>query len=693
MDQIKEMFDQLAELSDDQVTELQNKIIKEFESVEKDDLTPQSVDAMSSLADMLGTVQGEFKRREAAVQELAQRAAEAASRVYGEDKEKDKESDSSEEKKEEMTSESEAAMAEDKKDEMPSEEVPVAEAPAEEVPAVEEAPAPAMEEEKKKEEEEMSTASIDADKTVELSTESKEVVTEAAAAVEATAVVADGAEDAPAEAAAPVEAAPAAEAVVAEAEAAVEDAAVVAESEVAVAEVTEDAEASTQTQASEPTLVQEKMEAPVTAAADNADNLSIEVPADRRPVAQASVAPVAITAGADIPGFTAGSPMTDMKDVASAFEKRIHALRRVNGGDGEQHIVASIATQYPESRTLTQDAEGNWAKVQAVTGPEALVASGGHSTPFEVKYDIFGLGTTARPLRDALPKFQADRGGIRFVTPPVLSSYANAVGIWTAANDSAETPDPAAKLSLTVTAAGENTVATDAVTLQLQFGNLMSRAYPELIARHNELGLIQHAREAEGQILSRLSTLSTAMTSTSVIGVARDFLAQLGRAAANYRGRHRLEADAPLRVIAPYWIKDAMVADLTIAAPGDNTLNAAAELDGYIASRNINITYHIDDFSTAASAGALNEFPDTFVWYIFAEGTFLFLDGGTLDLGVIRDSTLVGTNDYKMFVETFEGVAKVGVESLKVTSTISVNGVAAALRDTTGGLAAAAIEY
>jgi len=46
-----------------------------------------------------------------------------------------------------------------------------------------------------------------------------------------------------------------------------------------------------------------------------------------------------------------------------------------------------------------------------------------------------------------------------------------------------------------------------------------------------------------------------------------------------------------------------------------------------------------------------------------------------------------------MFVETFEGVAKVGVESLKVVSTISVNGVAAALRDTTGGATAAAIEY
>lgn len=697
MDQIKDMMDQLADLDSDQVTDLQNKIIKEFESVEKEDPTPQTVDAMSSLADMLDTVRGEFKRREAAAQELAQRAAEAASRVYGEDGEKDKEADS-EDKKEEMPAETEAMaempVEEEKPADAPSEEVPAAEAPvAEEMPAEEEAPSEAMDEEKKKEEEKMSEASTEADKTAEFSTESN--LTEAAAVAE-EAVVADGSEpeaavaaevvaDAAAEAEAPVSEEAVAEAVVA-------DEAVASDVADAAADVADGAEASVVATEEIPTesMTQETMEAPVTA---SADNLNIEVPADRRPITETSAAAVAITAGADIPGYTAGSSMDSMSDVSVAMEKRLHALRRVNGGDGEQHIVASITTKYPEARVLTQDAESNWAKVQAVTGPEALVASGGHSAPFEVKYDIFGLGTTDRPLRDALPKFQADRGGIRFVTPPVLSDYASAVGIWTAANDSAQTPSPASKLSLTVTAAAENTVATDAVTLQLQFGNLMSRAYPELIARHNELGLIQHAREAEEQILTRMSALSTAMTSTSLIGVARDFLVQLGRAAANYRGRHRLGADAPLRVIAPFWIKDAMAADLAISMPGDSTLNAYAEIDGYLAARGINITFHIDDFQTAASAGALNEFPDTFVWYIFAEGTLLFLDGGTLDLGVIRDSTLVGTNDYKMFVETFEGVAKIGVESLKVTSTISVNGVAAALRDTTGGATAAAIEY
>ena len=647
----------LAELSDEQVVELQTDIINEFETVEKEDPTPQTVDAMTSLADMLDTVRGEVSRREAQAQELAARAAEAAMRVKGE-----------------------AAMddmpeAEEAEDEMEKEDE------AEEMPAE----APAMEE---KEEKPMAEASTTVEEASELSTsnETTAVVEETPVAAEETPAAVELSTEAPQEAelsAAPeqAEAAPAEEAVSAAEEA---PEAVAASGEEVKVETTD------------APSVQEEQEAPVTAAANEpvaTITEVIEAPADRRPTVQTSAAPVAITAGADIPGYTAGSELTDMNAVAEAMAKRLHGLRRVNGGDGEQHIVASITTKFPEERVLSQDAEENWNKVQNVVGPEALVAAGGHQAPFSVKYDIFGIGSTARPVRDCLPRFQADRGGIRFIVPPVLSDYANAVGIWTAANDSAETPSPASKLSLTVTAATETTVATDAVTLQLQFGNLMTRAYPELIARHNELGLIQHAREAEGQILTRLTNLSTAVTSSSIIGVARDFLVQVGRAASAYRGRHRLEPNAPLRVIAPAWIKDAMAADLVLNMPGDDKLNAYGEIDGYLAARGVNMCYHLEEPTAAQGAGAMNEFGDTLTWYMFAEGTFLFLDGGTLDLGIIRDSTLVGTNDYKMFVETFEGVAKVGVEGIKVASTIAVNGTAAALRDTNGGATAATIEY
>ena len=697
-------MDQLAELGDDQVVELQSSILKQFELVEKEDPTPQTVDAMTSLADMLDGVRNEVKRREAAAIELAQRATEAASRVYGQDGEKEEEN--MEAKTEEAPMAEEAPVA-PVTEEAPAEEAPVSDTPApmEEEKKMEEAaempvapeketPSDMEEDEKKKEEETMTEASTEAGKNTEFSTESQ-IETPAPVAVVEEPVVA-AAEESVAPAAteeAPTAEVASAEAPVAEAVAeTVVDAPVSAEASVETVEGAEASIQETSTQASEPTLVQENMEAPVTAAA-NADNLNIEVPADRRPTSRTSAAPVAITAGADIPGYTAGSPLDNMNVVAEAMAKRLHGLRRVNGGDGEQHIVASVTTSFPEDRTLTQDAESNWAKINAVTSPEALVASGGHAAPFETKYDIFGLGTTARPVRDALPRFQADRGGIRFVTPPVLSSYGNAVGVWTNAVDT--NPGTDVKASLTVSAAAEQTVATDAVTLQLQFGNLMTRAYPELIARHNELGLIQHAREAEQNLLSKISSASTAVTTTSLIGFGRDFLVQLGRAAAAYRSRHRLEADAPLRAIIPAWVKDAMAADLALSMPGDGTLNAYAEIDGYVASRGVALSASLDQnvFGSQSASAALNEFADSFTWYLFAEGSFLFLDGGTLDLGIIRDSTLVGTNDYKMFVETFEGIAFIGVEALVITSTISINGVAAALRDTTGGATAAAIEY
>ena len=669
VDRIKQQLDMLAELTDEDVAQLQTDIVGEFETVEKEDPTPQTVDAMTSLADMLDTVRSEVSRREALAQELATRAAEAAMRVKGE---------------------AEGDMPEGETETPAEEEMKPAEEPAAEDSDMD----------KKEEEKPMAEASTAAEVASELSTEVSETTIVAETTVEAAAEVTPAAELAVEEAPTPAETVVAQEAPAVTVETTEAIAAAVEtttpEAPVAVEAPVEAEAVIASTETSEAQIVQEDQEAPVTAAANNEPAASVEVieaPADRRPLNQTSAAPVAITAGADIPGYTAGSALSDMKAVAEAMSKRLHGLRRVNGGDGEQHIVASITTSYPEARTLTQDAEANWDKIQAVSSPEAITASGGHSAPFTVKYDIFGVGTTERPVRDCLPRFQADRGGIRFITPPVLSDYDNAVGVWTNVVDTA--PDTATKASLTVSAATENTVATDAVTLQLQFGNLMTRAYPELIARHNELGLIQHAREAETQILSRLTTLSTAVTSTSLIGMGRDFLVQLGRAAAQYRGRHRLPADFPLRAIIPAWVKDAMAADLTIAAPGDNTLNAYAEIDGFIASRGINPCYTIDGSAMTGtqSGGAMNEFTDTFVWYLFAEGTFLFLDGGTLDLGIIRDSTLVGTNDYKMFVETFEGVAKVGVESLKVTSTINVNGAAAALRDTTGGATAAAIEY
>ena len=55
----------------------------------------------------------------------------------------------------------------------------------------------------------------------------------------------------------------------------------------------------------------------------------------------------------------------------------------------------------------------------------------------------------------------------------------------------------------------------------------------------------------------------------------------------------------------------------------------------------------------------------------------MYLDGGALDLGLVRDSTLNSQNDYQIFYEEFFGLAFIGLESFKVTSNVCPNGLTA----------------
>ena len=110
-----------------------------------------------------------------------------------------------------------------------------------------------------------------------------------------------------------------------------------------------------------------------------------------------------------------------------------------------------------------------------------------------------------------------------------------------------------------------------------------------------------------------------------------------------------------------------------------------------ISGAGVNITFYDDTPTTGDSqifgsqgAGALNPFPGTVQWGLYDEGHHLFLDGGALDLGIVRDANLNSTNDYETFVETFEGLAHRGVESLWITSTVCPDGASAAGIDASG---------
>jgi hypothetical protein len=396
-----------------------------------------------------------------------------------------------------------------------------------------------------------------------------------------------------------------------------------------------------------------------------------------------------IVASADIPGMIAGQELNGLRSVADAFIARRSTLRGVSrDGNGDRVIVASARASFPEDRHLdATNLSENTARLEAVSSPAALTASGGLCAPLEPYYGIQVIADAARPVRDSLPKFVADRGGVRFLPPPVLTDLDGAVAITTAAEDvgpyGVGEGDTPYKPCLSVTCPSEDTVEIAAIHRCLTFGNFAARTYPEQVEAWLSLAVAQHARVAESFLLDAISAASTAVTAAQVYGATASLLSQVDTAVAGYRSRHRMRPGTSLRIVLPDWAKELLRVDLARSFQGndlDSLYVSDAQILSWFTARNVSVTFYLDSPTGASqvfgaqNAGALNNFPGQVVWYLFVEGSFVHIDGGTLDLGLVRDSTLNSTNDYQVFAETFENVAFFGVESLEITSTICPDG-------------------
>lgn len=392
-----------------------------------------------------------------------------------------------------------------------------------------------------------------------------------------------------------------------------------------------------------------------------------------------------ITAAGDLPGFTAGQALTSGDEIASAMVAKHDALGvALLKGDGEKVPVVTIRAAAEPERTLSEnDVSGNMRKIQAVTSRKALAASGGICAPATPYYGLMELAVADRPVRDALPRFNADRGAIRFATPPGLAIVDDAIGIITAEED-AEGGTFALKSCQAVVCPDINEVDVAIIYHCTQFGNLGARTWPEQVAQFNELVLAAHARLAEQALLDGIAAASAATTGTAYGGGATSsILSQIITAAAGYRSRNRMDRNAQLRVLLPSWVQDALAVDV-LRSQFMRFDNSDAVFDNQLRQANISPSYYMDTPSGASqvfgaqSDGVLLPFPTTCVWFLFAEGSFLYVDGGTLELGIVRDSTLNSHNDYQIFGETFENIAFVGLESIECTSTFCANGIVSA---------------
>lgn len=422
----------------------------------------------------------------------------------------------------------------------------------------------------------------------------------------------------------------------------------------------------------------------------------------RRPGRPAETGPVATrakartVAGYNGRGLQINAPVPTVEAFNALMADKVQQLLR-GKPTGEKFLVASILTDYPTERFLDMDLDRNEGKVQAVASVPALLASGGVCGPVGVDYDIMVLSSDEQPLGDSLPKFGGDRGGVRYITPPTFAGVgASATAVWTEATDAS--PGGQTKPVQTISCGAVLEAYVDAIPTRLKFGNMQERFFPELVAANTRLAMANAARVIELNRLAKISASSTLVSSGQLLGASRDLLATLDQALAAMRYRSRLDRTVPIRAVYPDWAKDMFRADfareLAHAQDGDFvSLSVSDEqIEQLFKNRGVNVTWLLDGQALVTAApsqvfqgfGAQNAnttllgWPTEMSWWLFPEGSFQLIDGGQMDFGVIRDSTLDATNDYETMIEIFEQVIFRGFESLQIASAVRPNGASAA---------------
>lgn len=505
-----------------------------------------------------------------------------------------------------------------------------------------------------------------------------------------------------------------------------------------------------------------------------------------------------------------GQVITSSADLGRVFADRLRGANTA-GGNGRQY-VASVKTEYPDSRQLlgdNADTSENLTKIERVTSPNALVAAGGLCAPLETLYDVEVIGSTARPVRDALARFGVDRGGIQYRPNQSAAAAVYGANTWTVSQDAA---DPVgSKGCYVVDCPGVVNAVIQAVYLCLEFSNISTRFDPEVTAANVQKGAIAHARVAENQLLATLAAGSKILSAPQVIGATRDILVNLDKTTGYYRNRHRLTDTMPLTMIMPGWVKSMMRADIARQIAAGDWISALgiadSQIESWFGTRSVTPVWHLDGptgtdeiqtvtitgsptggtftltyagqttagiaynasastvqsalealsnivpgditvtgsaggpytvlfdatasggqfhgvnvaqmttsgasltggtspasavttatggggaltvsgisiasqtYADVAAGGVLPGFPDQIDALLFPTGSWLFLDGGSLDLGLVRDSTLNDRNRYRQFMETFESAAYRGVESLRLIMSVNPTGQTSGTKD------------
>lgn len=398
-----------------------------------------------------------------------------------------------------------------------------------------------------------------------------------------------------------------------------------------------------------------------------------------------------LVASADVPGFTQGGQLRDMDSLVRAMVQRARTLP-ISRGNGQRVPVAQAQRKYAHTIDHRADLSQITEIMAMATDPAILTAAGGWCAALEVIWDLYNIVCTDGAVD--IPIIGTPRGGLSWPVSPSfgdISALPGVVWTWTNTMDVAAvtgTDQSGIKPCVRVPCPDYIQAVNDCDGVCVTVGNLTSDAFPELIANHLRLVEAIHAHYMNNRLILAMAAAGTPVNTTQTDGPASvDFL----NVSAFYR-RHLIEKyamcdSAVIEGVYPRFAKDMMKNDLRMTgavSPSDTFCVSDEMLADWLDCAGIRAQF-VADYQVRATgfpgaATAPTAWPGTTEFMLYPAGTFAKLQGMTLDLGVVRDSTLNETNDHTAaWFEECWALAQIGHESLTVTLDTCVNGSRGAL--------------
>lgn len=415
---------------------------------------------------------------------------------------------------------------------------------------------------------------------------------------------------------------------------------------------------------------------------------------------------LSITASVDIPGVSPGNSLPSLDSLGDAFSRKARALPVTRFGSTENgHTVATIKNTFDHTVDDRTSPAQVGDLIQHLLRPEAksaLVAGGGWCAPSEVRYDFFNIACEDGLID--LPTFGVTRGGIRF---PVSPSLADAIGsnafggfavpfsnssvpfLWTEADDILTVTGSPNKPCIRVPCPDFDEERLECYGICLTAGNLTDDAYPEATQNTLRLLMSAHAHAMNARLIALMVAASSAPIATGEFAgggtpatakpAFQQILSGIDLGATDYRARYGMCIDDVLEVVAPYWLRNVIRADLAWRTGVDLLSVDDPEINRFFTDRNLRVQW-VNDWQVRGAgqfgnATPMTAWPTTADVMIYAAGTFLHGNGMSLDLGVIRDSVLNAENDFTAaWSEECHLIARVGHESRQYRITFSVMG-------------------